>query len=180
MRTVVGAVVLGLSLAGCGSDAALQAHGPGGIFMSMTTKVGERVAWTDLAMLRASEPVRLVSARFSAVPDGVEPLGASMVEPTPRLGEAVVSQDMGARDPRPVKGFRVEPTGEKGYVPALYLGIVGAKPGRYVIRGIDVVYEQGDARHTLHVDNGLVLCVVRRYGRGPQCDFESPSGAPPP
>jgi hypothetical protein len=156
------AVVLALSGGDEGGDGPL--YSPDADEVTLTIRPGGRLTWGQpIYFNRSDQPIRLVSARPAELDPGLEVVGVLAAgqerEAAVGLERRFPVPDVGGR---PVDQVEVAPesTPEGRDGVEFFVGLTAHDPGRYVARGLEVVYEHDGRRYRETMPDALSVCVV--------------------
>jgi hypothetical protein len=139
-------------------------YSPDGDEVTLTIRPGGTLTWGQPIYFNSSDqPIRLVSARPAELDPGLEVVGllAAGQERQTAVGLArgFPVADVGGR---PVDQVEVAPAstpdGRDGV--EFLIGLTARDPGRYVARGLEVVYEHDGRRYRETMPDALSVCVV--------------------
>lgn len=157
-------------------------YSPDGDEATLTIHPGGHMTWGQpIYFNRSGSAIELVSARPASIDRGLRILGVQAAS-RERQGAVGVVAGYPAEGitGRPVSEVRVapesSPEGKDGV--EFLVGLTADKPGRYVVRGLEVTYEQDGARFRETMPDSLSVCVVPRSASITAEDCAFP-GSPP-
>jgi hypothetical protein len=123
---------------------------------------------TPLAFNRGGEPAKIEKVTLVKPSVGLQVIGVMAAGPGREneyvSGDVVYPPKL--RDLHPAEGYAIAPLrtadGKRGV--ELVIGLTAARPGRYVMRGVQLEYTVGSRHYSRLLPNTLAVCAVPRGG----------------